>query len=411
MAARVRASCEVVCLGGQRGKVRVVPAVVPDGAVPGHGSGEAGVGAGEPSRHEEGRRDPSSAEDVEDRRHALSARAAVERQRHDPSARGDPGHDRSSQGAGEQGPDRGPRRRWRRGRRWPTRRAGRRGRRRWRGAGRRGRPRGPRRRGGRSGGPAGRGRRAPGRRGAGVGGRGRRRTTRQDGGDASRSGCRHRQEAVVARAQVSTAYLRVPAVRGPGVRGEGHPAGEVGAYRGVLCGELLPEVSSVPAPDGTAPAPASDMILPMTEGAERPDGYPATWEADVVLRDGSVAHLRPITPADADAVRRFHAGQSDESIYMRFFAPLRQLSDRDVRRFTHVDYRTGWPWSPRCVRTSSASDGTTGSPRRAPRSPSTSRTPSRARGSARSCSSTSRSSRGSRESRSSPPRSCRRTAR
>jgi acyl-CoA synthetase (NDP forming)/RimJ/RimL family protein N-acetyltransferase len=80
------------------------------------------------------------------------------------------------------------------------------------------------------------------------------------------------------------------------------------------------------------------MILPMTEGAERPDGYPATWEADVVLRDGSVAHLRPITPADAEAVRRFHAGQSDESIYMRFFAPLRQLSDRDVRRFTHVDH-------------------------------------------------------------------------
>jgi acyl-CoA synthetase (NDP forming)/RimJ/RimL family protein N-acetyltransferase len=80
------------------------------------------------------------------------------------------------------------------------------------------------------------------------------------------------------------------------------------------------------------------MILPMTEAAERPDGYPATWEADVVLRDGSVAHLRPITPADAEAVRRFHAGQSDESIYMRFFAPLRQLSDRDVRRFTHVDH-------------------------------------------------------------------------
>jgi acyl-CoA synthetase (NDP forming)/RimJ/RimL family protein N-acetyltransferase len=76
----------------------------------------------------------------------------------------------------------------------------------------------------------------------------------------------------------------------------------------------------------------------MTEAPALPPGYPAEWEADVVLRDGSVAHLRPIAPADAEAVRRFHAGQSDESIYMRFFAPLRQLSDRDVRRFTHVDY-------------------------------------------------------------------------
>ncbi|HEY7723376.1 MAG TPA: GNAT family N-acetyltransferase [Pedococcus sp.] len=72
--------------------------------------------------------------------------------------------------------------------------------------------------------------------------------------------------------------------------------------------------------------------------AELPPGYPVQWEADVVLRDGSVAHIRPITPADADRVRRFHAGQSDESIYMRFFAPLRQLSDRDVTRFTNVDY-------------------------------------------------------------------------
>ena len=76
----------------------------------------------------------------------------------------------------------------------------------------------------------------------------------------------------------------------------------------------------------------------MTQAAALPPGYPAWWEADVVLRDGSVAHLRPITPADAPAVHRFHAGQSEESIYMRFFAPLRQLSERDVTRFTTVDY-------------------------------------------------------------------------
>jgi acyl-CoA synthetase (NDP forming)/GNAT superfamily N-acetyltransferase len=69
-----------------------------------------------------------------------------------------------------------------------------------------------------------------------------------------------------------------------------------------------------------------------------PPGYPAEWEADVVLRDGTVAHVRPICPSDGDGIRRFHAAQSDESIYLRFFAPLRQLSDADVFRFTHVDY-------------------------------------------------------------------------
>ena len=76
----------------------------------------------------------------------------------------------------------------------------------------------------------------------------------------------------------------------------------------------------------------------MTEPASPPVSYPAQWEADVVLRDGSMAHVRPIRPEDADGIRRFHAGQSAESIYLRFFAPLKQLSDRDVRRFTEVDY-------------------------------------------------------------------------
>ena len=76
----------------------------------------------------------------------------------------------------------------------------------------------------------------------------------------------------------------------------------------------------------------------MTEPASPPVTYPAQWEADVVLRDGSMAHVRPIRPEDADGVRRFHAGQSAESIYLRFFAPLKQLSDRDVARFTEVDY-------------------------------------------------------------------------
>src|SRR5665647_3262506 len=80
----------------------------------------------------------------------------------------------------------------------------------------------------------------------------------------------------------------------------------------------------------------------MTDTASRPDGYPAEWEADVVLRDGSVAHVRPIVPDDGDGLRRFHAGQSAESIYLRFFAPLKTLSDKDVARFTQVFNDAGY---------------------------------------------------------------------
>lgn len=69
-------------------------------------------------------------------------------------------------------------------------------------------------------------------------------------------------------------------------------------------------------------------------------GYPVEWEGDVVLRDGSIGHVRPITPDDAEGLRRFHDAQSPESIYLRFFAPLKHLSDRDVYRFTHVDHES-----------------------------------------------------------------------
>ncbi|MFD1832170.1 MULTISPECIES: bifunctional acetate--CoA ligase family protein/GNAT family N-acetyltransferase [Streptomyces] len=66
--------------------------------------------------------------------------------------------------------------------------------------------------------------------------------------------------------------------------------------------------------------------------------YPAHWEADVVLRDGGTARIRPITPGDADRLVRFYEQVSDQSKYYRFFAPYPRLSARDVRRFTHHDY-------------------------------------------------------------------------
>ncbi|MFI9029246.1 GNAT family N-acetyltransferase [Streptomyces sp. NPDC053560] len=66
--------------------------------------------------------------------------------------------------------------------------------------------------------------------------------------------------------------------------------------------------------------------------------YPAHWEADVVLRDGGTARIRPITPDDAERLTSFYEQVSDESKYYRFFAPYPRLSDRDVHRFTHHDY-------------------------------------------------------------------------
>jgi acyl-CoA synthetase (NDP forming)/GNAT superfamily N-acetyltransferase len=74
----------------------------------------------------------------------------------------------------------------------------------------------------------------------------------------------------------------------------------------------------------------------MTEPPVHP--YPVHWEADVVLRDGGTAHIRPIGPDDAGRLVGFYEKVSDESKYYRFFAPYPRLSDRDVHRFTHHDY-------------------------------------------------------------------------
>ncbi|MCX4561414.1 GNAT family N-acetyltransferase [Streptomyces phaeochromogenes] len=66
--------------------------------------------------------------------------------------------------------------------------------------------------------------------------------------------------------------------------------------------------------------------------------YPAHWEADVVLRDGGTARIRPITADDADRLVSFYEQVSDESKYYRFFAPYPRLSAKDVHRFTHHDF-------------------------------------------------------------------------
>ncbi|MGJ9423355.1 bifunctional acetate--CoA ligase family protein/GNAT family N-acetyltransferase [Aeromicrobium sp. CF3.5] len=62
------------------------------------------------------------------------------------------------------------------------------------------------------------------------------------------------------------------------------------------------------------------------------------WEADVLLKDGRVAQLRPVRTEDAQEFISFYSRVSDQSKYFRFFAPYPTLSERDVARFTTVDH-------------------------------------------------------------------------
>jgi acetyl coenzyme A synthetase (ADP forming)-like protein len=65
--------------------------------------------------------------------------------------------------------------------------------------------------------------------------------------------------------------------------------------------------------------------------------YPAHREADVVLRDGSTARIRPVRPDDAPAVSALFEGLSEESRWLRFFSGAYD-SSMVVRWATEVDY-------------------------------------------------------------------------
>lgn len=61
---------------------------------------------------------------------------------------------------------------------------------------------------------------------------------------------------------------------------------------------------------------------------------------EVRLPSGSSLLVRPIRPADADALVALHARLSADTIYRRYFGVRPHLSPADVERFTRVDGRT-----------------------------------------------------------------------
>jgi L-amino acid N-acyltransferase YncA len=63
---------------------------------------------------------------------------------------------------------------------------------------------------------------------------------------------------------------------------------------------------------------------------------PRHRQADVVLRDGSTVHVRPVTADDAPAVHAFFERLSPKSITLRFFCGFPDL-DRAVRWATKAD--------------------------------------------------------------------------
>lgn len=74
--------------------------------------------------------------------------------------------------------------------------------------------------------------------------------------------------------------------------------------------------------------------------AREPVGYPTSWEVDSLLIDGSGVRLRPILPSDEVLVADFHRSLSKESVYLRYFGAVSDLSKRDLERATNPNYET-----------------------------------------------------------------------
>jgi RimJ/RimL family protein N-acetyltransferase len=60
-------------------------------------------------------------------------------------------------------------------------------------------------------------------------------------------------------------------------------------------------------------------------------------DRSLALSDGTRVPLRRIRAEDAEALQRLVGRSSDRSVELRFFGPLKELSDQMARRFSDVD--------------------------------------------------------------------------
>ncbi|MGD0379087.1 MAG: GNAT family N-acetyltransferase [Acidimicrobiales bacterium] len=58
---------------------------------------------------------------------------------------------------------------------------------------------------------------------------------------------------------------------------------------------------------------------------------------DVLLADGTTAHVRAVTPDDAPAIGEFYSRLSPETIVLRYFGPHPRMSAKELEELTHPD--------------------------------------------------------------------------
>lgn len=57
----------------------------------------------------------------------------------------------------------------------------------------------------------------------------------------------------------------------------------------------------------------------------------------ITLPEGVDVPVRPIRPDDVPALQRLHSRLSEQTIYLRFFGPVSELSENKAQYFAHID--------------------------------------------------------------------------
>jgi len=86
---------------------------------------------------------------------------------------------------------------------------------------------------------------------------------------------------------------------------------------------------------------SSGPVAPQTgDDPGRPDAPGGCGASEVAGPPEPVVEIRPIEPADAEALVRFHVGLSMEATRLRYFNPHPRLTPREVEHLTTVDHHT-----------------------------------------------------------------------
>jgi len=88
-----------------------------------------------------------------------------------------------------------------------------------------------------------------------------------------------------------------------------------------------------PETEGSTPEPCSCAPLPGSMEASKSIRFPQ----QVITDEGIEISIRPVHPDDVALLKALFESLSPQSIYFRFFSPLKQIPNHMLDRITHID--------------------------------------------------------------------------